>query len=474
MPFRQTKIIATIGPASQSAEKISSLIQAGVNLFRFNFSHGDHQEKEHSIKLIRKISAQLGAVVSIIGDLQGPKIRTGSLPDRGITLVPGQKITLTTPGNFVSDKSIPIDYPFLANDVRQGDRILLDDGLMEIHVQAIETSNIHCQVISGGLLLKHKGINLPGVALSLPALTAKDIDDIMFCIDRNFDFIALSFVRQKNDITMLRDIMKQHNANIPIIAKIEKPEALQNFDAILSTADVIMLARGDLGVEINPEKVPLIQKRLIKRCNAVGKPVITATQMLESMIHNPRPTRAETSDVANAILDGTDAVMLSGETAIGSFPVQAVIIIDRIALDVEQGISRTTSALQPAADEPDDEFLAETISRAACQVAEDIKASAILAFTMSGRTATLVAKHRPATPIIAVTASELIQRRINLHRGVHSLAAPARDNTEEQIEEVTQTVLQSGILNTGDRVVITMGCPIKAVGSTNLLKVHKL
>jgi pyruvate kinase len=268
--------------------------------------------------------------------------------------------------------------------------------------------------------------------------------------------------------------MRRHNGDIPVIAKIEKPEAVQNFTAILAAADGIMLARGDLGVEMRPERVPLIQKHLIRECNAAGKPVITATQMLESMIHNSRPTRAETSDVANAILDGTDAVMLSGETAVGSFPVRAVTVIDRIALDVEQSIEHVTFSLPAAADSSVDEFLSETIGRAACQVAEDIDASAILAFTMSGKTAALVAKHRPSTPIIALTASDKVRRLVNLYRGVLSLTVVARDNTEEQVDEVERTILKAGILKTGDRVVITLGSPVRAVGSTNLLQVHRL
>lgn len=474
MQYRHTKIVATVGPASRSAEKLTRLMHAGVNIFRYNFSHGDNLKKEQSINLVRKLAAQEGIVISILADLQGPKIRTGDIPDPGIQLVAGQHVTLTADDGFRGNDRIPIDYPQLSDDVRPRDRILFDDGLMEVKVQSIDKRGIHCQVLTGGLLLKRKGVNLPGVTLSLPALTAKDLEDVQFCIAQDFDFIALSFVRQGNDIDMLRDVMRRHNGDIPVIAKIEKPEAVENFTAILAAADGIMLARGDLGVEMRPERVPLIQKHLIRECNAAGKPVITATQMLESMIHNSRPTRAETSDVANAILDGTDAVMLSGETAVGSFPVQAVTVIVRIALDVEQSMDHVTFSLPAVADISVDAFLSETIGRAACQVAEDIDASAILAFTMSGKTAALVAKHRPSTPVIALTASDKVRRLVNLYRGVLSLTVVARDNTEDQVDEVARTILQAGILKSGDRVVITLGSPVRAVGSTNLLQVHRL
>jgi len=353
-----------------------------------------------------------------------------------------------------------------------GDQILLDDGLMELEVLDVQDSDVRCRVRFGGLLKDRKGINLPGVNVSAPSLSAKDLEDLRFCIDQEIDYLALSFVRRASDVLELKTLLSQSGSTIKVISKIEKPEAVMNFDSILEASDGIMVARGDLGVEIRPEKVPLIQKEIISKCNQAGKPVITATQMLESMINNPRPTRAEASDVANAILDGTDAIMLSAETASGDFPVEAVSLMHRIALDVEtdsslRGKHISTKGAQDIA-------LAEAIGQSACQISQRVGAKAILAFTQTGNTAALVAKYRPAIPIYAVTPSRAVRRRLALYSGVQSLRVDIQGNTESQIEWVEKSVLDAGVLQKGDVVVITMGSPISEPGTTNLLKVHQL
>jgi pyruvate kinase len=315
--FRHTKIIATIGPACDSREKIEQLMLAGADIFRLNFSHGDRQQKARIVEYIRELAGQHRIPVGILGDLQGPKIRTGRMQNGAIQLADDAVVTLTAADIVGDTEHIPVNYPGLADEVATGDRILLDDGLLEIEVLDTEGGAVRCRVLTGGILKDRKGVNIPGAALSVPSLTEKDLEDAAFAMEQGLDFLALSFVRSAADVQQLKSLLQSKNSTIPVIAKIEKPQAVENFDAILKEADAIMVARGDLGVEISPERVPLIQKRIIRRCHEAGKPVITATQMLESMIGNPRPTRAETSDVANAILDGTDAVMLSGETAAG-------------------------------------------------------------------------------------------------------------------------------------------------------------
>jgi pyruvate kinase len=371
--------------------------------------------------------------------------------------------------------AIPVSYATLAHDVRIDDRILLDDGQLELRVTGSEGDEVHARVVDGGLLRDGKGINLPGVEVSVESLTAKDLADIDFCIREEVDYLALSFVRRAADIEALQTILAERGGDfIRIIAKIEKPEAVADFDTILQAADAVMVARGDLGVEMSPEKVPMVQKELIRKCNLAGKPVITATQMLESMITQPRPTRAETSDVANAILDGTDAVMLSGETAIGAFPRETVAVMDRVARDVEghpamlQGAHRATATLDPLLQPT------EAIGRAAARMAAQVRAAAILAFTQTGGTATLVAKYRPRLPIIAVTPYLGVQRRLALYHGVRSLQVTIEGNTESQIESVAARVVASGLLHSGDTVVLTMGSPLSTPGTTNLLKIHTL
>lgn len=472
--YRQTKIVATVGPASDSEEMLNRLMDAGADVFRLNFSHGTLQNKADIIDRIRKLSKERQRAFAILGDLQGPKIRTGIMAGGAMLLAVGAEVTITTRSIEGSGQLIPTTYRQLPEDVDPGDRILLDDGLLELEVIGHENGEVRCRVIVGGTLKDRKGINLPGVKVSAPSLTEKDLDDLQFCMEKGVDYVALSFVRTADDVVALKERLATAKAEIGLIAKIEKPEAVDNFDAILAAADGIMVARGDLGVEIQPEKVPLIQKSIIRRCNTSGKPVITATQMLESMISNPRPTRAETSDVANAILDGTDAVMLSAETASGEYPVEAIRLMVRVAADVEADPQLQATGFRPISEAKGYRELPEAIGQAACRTAEAVEAGAILAFTQTGSTAALVAKYRPHLPIYAVTPTQAVRRRMALYRGVRSIRVDIEGDTEAQICSVEKAVLDSGELDKGDVVVITMGSPVSDPGTTNLMKVHRL
>ncbi|MBJ6750528.1 pyruvate kinase [Geomonas anaerohicana] len=472
--FRRTKIVATVGPASDSEQMLDTLIHAGVDVFRLNFSHGDYASKAAVIGHIRKLSQEHEHAVAILGDLQGPKIRTGLMAGGSMQLEAGSEVVVTTREVLGQDNLIPTIYQGLPRDVKPEDRILLDDGLMELKVLRVEGDDVRCQVVTGGLLKDRKGINLPGAKVSAPALTEKDKEDLQFCMEQQLDYVALSFVREASDVTELKEIIDRAGSPLRIIAKIEKPEAVLNFAAILRVSDGIMVARGDLGVELNPEKVPLIQKRIIRSCNDAGKPVITATQMLESMVNNPRPTRAETSDVANAILDGTDAIMLSAETASGKYPVEAVSMMVQVARDIETDPQLMAQCCKTPNGQSSLPNISEVIGMAACRAAESVKASAILAFTQTGSTAALVSKYRPAQPIIAVTPSPMVRRSLALYAGVHALRVDIEGDTESQIISVEAAVLAMGWLKKGDLVVITMGSPLSSPGTTNLMKVHRL
>lgn len=467
---RRTKIIATLGPASSSPATIAHLMAAGADVFRLNFSHGSNEEKAAIIASIRAVAEREGKEMTILADLQGPKIRTGRMENGAIPLARGERVEITTDEVLGRPGRISTIYKSLPRDVKPGSRILLDDGLIELKVHEVEGNTVVCTVVSGGLLKDLKGINLPGVDVSSPSLTGKDRVDLEFCLAQKVDYLALSFVRKGSDVEELKRIIYDHGLQTPVVAKIEKPEALRNFKAILKAADGIMVARGDLGVEVEAERVPLIQKKIIRACNEVGKPVITATQMLESMIANPRPTRAETSDVANAILDGTDAVMLSGETASGRYPVEAVRTMAKVALDVER------SRLGRAGTSPGrsgHNNIAEAVAEAACQAATHLKAKAVVVFTQSGSTASLIAKYRPPLPILAFTPFPEIRRRLALYWGVQTFMIGSMAGTDQQIKAVESILLPAGFRK-GDLVVITMGVPIEARGSTNLMKVHKL
>ncbi len=472
--FRRNKIVATVGPSSASREMLLALMEAGADIFRLNFSHGQHAALAETVSLIRELSSDRRQAVAILGDLQGPKIRTGMMRNDVMILTEGQSVVITTADVLGEDGLIPTTYRALPQDVQCDDRILLDDGLLELQVEKIIDNDVHCRVLVGGALKNRKGMNLPGVAVSAPALTEKDLVDLEFCLAQELDYLALSFVRTAADVEQLKALLCQRQASIQVIAKIEKPEAVEAFAEILKVSDGIMVARGDLGVEISSEKVPLIQKHIIRQCNLAGKPVITATQMLESMVHNPRPTRAETSDVANAILDGTDAVMLSAETASGKYPCEAVAMMVRVAADVERDPQLKEQFFHPLSEQEGHRSLPEAIGQAACRVAQSVDAAAILAFTQTGSTAALVAKYRPPMPVYAVTPSQAVRRRMALYGGVRSIRVDIEGDTEAQIRSVDAAVLEAGVLKKGDVVVITMGSPLSDPGTTNLLKIHQL
>lgn len=448
---------------------IARLMGAGVDVFRLNYSHGDSSEKSRIIQSIRSVSNRVGRQAGILADLQGPKIRTGIMAGDAMVLTKGQDVTITTRDIIGEHGLIPTTYGCLPNDVRSGARILLDDGLMELKVVAVDDHSVLCHVITGGVLKNNKGINLPGSQVSESSLTAKDLRDLDSALEVGVDFVALSFVRSADDVDQLKRIIYSRGFDTPVIAKIEKPEALRNFKKILHSADAIMVARGDLGVEVKAEKVPFYQKKIIAACNEAGKPVITATQMLDSMVRNPRPTRAETSDVANAIIDGTDAVMLSAETAAGDYPVESVEIMSRIARYVEQThtwplkVGRKSSS--PS--------ISRAVAESACQAASSLNAKAIAVFTQTGSTATLISRFRPSIPIRAFTTTREIQSRLSLNWGVMPTGIAVMVELDEAIRAVENILLASGF-HRGDIIVVIMGMPIEARGSTNLMKIHKL
>lgn len=472
--FRRIKIVATIGPASADRSVLLALMEAGADVFRLNFSHGRHEELAEIVRTIRDLSTNRRRAVAILGDLQGPKIRVGRLRDGQMMLVAGDLVTITTRDVVGVDGVIPTTYAVLPLDVTPGDRILMDDGLLEMRVEQVAEADVTCLVVVGGLLRDRKGINLPGAKVSAPSLTAKDLEDLDFCVAQELDYVALSFVRSAADVLRLKDLLIERKAALKVIAKIEKPEAVADIAGILQVSDGIMVARGDLGVEMDPEKVPLIQKNIIRRCNQAGKPVITATQMLESMVGSPRPTRAETSDVANAILDGSDAVMLSAETASGSYPREAVAMMVRVAQDVEADPELGRQVFETVLEDRGFRHLPEAIGLSACHVARNVGAAAILAFTQTGSTAALVAKFRPRIPIYAVTPSQAVRRRLALYAGVRSIRVDIEGDTEAQIRSVETAALAAGVVQKGDVVVITMGSPVSDPGTTNLLKIHRV
>jgi pyruvate kinase len=462
---KRTKIIATIGPASSSPAVIARLIRAGMDAARLNFSHGERKDHVRRIRLIRSESAKAGKQIAIIQDLQGPKLRVGAMQNDAVTLKRGGAVTVTTRKMTGTSSIISVTYPALAKDLRPGDTILLDDGRLELKVVKKVPAGLLCTVVCGGVLMSHKGVNLPGARLSLPSLSEKDREDLLFGAEQEVDYIALSFVRSPEDIKRTRRFINSLGADTPIIAKIEKPEAIDNLAGIIEAADGIMVARGDLGVEMSPEQVPLLQKKIINACNAAEKPVITATQMLESMIESPQPTRAEASDVANAILDGTDCVMLSGETAMGRYPVQSVEVMARIAVQAETSLSSIPADVHISG-------TGESVAHAACRAAEEQSARAIVTFTQSGSTALLVSKHRPRAGIIAATPFQKISRRLSLYWGVTPIILKVRRTTDDMIAGVENAMLRRKLVKPRDLIVITAGVPVGVAGSTNMMKIH--
>jgi len=463
----KARIIATVGPASQSPEILAELLLQGVDVFRLNFSHGNHEWHGLMIDEIRNQSRQIGRPVAILQDLQGIKIRTGSVEPDPVVLLTGQSLQLTTESVLGDAEQVSISYPDLPNDVSAGDEILLSDGQIQLRVVATTRTSIECSVLSGGRLVSNQGVNVPGVSVSAPPLTEKDRADLLFGIRKDVDYIALSFVQNANDVSELRAFLDQVDADIPIIAKLEKPSSIENLEGILERADGVMVARGDLGVEMSPEKVPMIQKRVIAEANRCGKLVITATQMLESMIRSPRPTRAEASDVANAVLDGTDAVMLSGETATGKYPVDAVRMMSKIVAQAE-----TYDVVSPYFEQVDDLSFPQTICISAYHASRAIAAKGIVAFTQSGSTARMISKYRPPVQIWGITPHTRIARRLMLYPGVQTVLMREIGNVDELITELEDVLIERGLVEPGDKLVILTGAPILERGNTNLMKLH--
>jgi pyruvate kinase len=471
--MRKTKIVCTIGPASESPENLRKLVLAGMNVARLNFSHGDFDEHGGRITNIKKVREELGKTVAVLLDTKGPEIRLGKLKEEPIELVQDETITLTTEEILGDKDRIPVSYKQLPQDVHVGSTILIDDGLIGLRVEGVKDTEIVCRIVNGGQIKGRKGVNVPGVRINLPGITEKDAADIRFGIERGIDFIAASFVRKASDVMEIRAILEEHNAqHIQIISKIENQEGVDNLAEILEVSDGLMVARGDLGVEIPAEEVPLVQKRMIKMCNHAGKPVITATQMLDSMQRMPRPTRAEASDVANAIFDGTDATMLSGETAAGKYPVESVLTMARIAERAESALEHREIFLKQASAQQTS--VTEAISQAVANSALDLNAKAIITATESGYTARMVSKYRPKAPIIAVTPNESVMRRLNLVFGVFPIKGEVAANTDELFEKSVSSAQNSSLIQHGDIVVITAGVPVGRSGTTNLIKIHQV
>ena len=462
---RRTKIVATIGPASSDPEVLARLLPV-IDGARLNFSHGTHEDHARRAEEIRAGKAELGHPVALIADLQGPKLRIGELSEP-LELERGEEVTISGEDG-ARDGDLPIAPAVLGSVLQPGFDVLIDDGAVRLRVGRVERGRASCEVLVGGTVTSHKGVNLPGVPLPIPSLTRKDIDDLQFALDLGCDFVALSFVRTASDVQALKTLIEASGSTAHVIAKIEKAEAVAVLDEILATADAVMVARGDLGVEIGVAEVPLLQKRIILRALERGKPVITATQMLESMIHAPEPTRAEASDVANAVLDGTSAIMLSGETAIGEFPVESVAYMDRIARAVEPSLGYRHE-IPGAEDEP---TVGQAMSNAACDIAEALGAAALLVPTFTGKTASAVARLRPRRPIIGLTHHEYALRHMALEWGVTPVSIPEAPDVEELWTTSLDAAVGTGIVEKGDRVVLTAGTAVNIPGSTNVIKVE--
>lgn len=470
--MKKTKIVATIGPASESEEILEKLFKNGLNVCRLNFSHGSHEEHRKRIDTIKKVRSNLELPIALMLDTKGPEIRLGNFEDGTIELEEGDIFTITS-RDILGDKSIVnVSYTGLPNDIKQGNIILIDDGLVELRVlEIIDKTDIKCIALNGGTLKDHKGVNVPNVEINLPAITQKDVDDILFGIEQDIDFIAASFIRKADDVNEIRKILEDNEGHhIRIISKIENQQGVDNIEEILAASDGIMVARGDLGVEIETEIMPIVQKELIRKCNIVGKPVITATQMLDSMMRNPRPTRAEVTDVANAILDGTSAIMLSGETAAGKYPVESVRTMYNIAIKTEESLNYAELLREKS--NRSEISTTNAIGRATCYTAQDLEAAAIITATSSGYTSKAISKFKPKAPIIAVTTTERVMRRLALEWGVYPVLAPESENTDEVIFNSVEATIKAGYAQKGDLVVITAGIPAGLSGSTNLIKVH--
>ncbi|MDO8585814.1 MAG: pyruvate kinase [Armatimonadota bacterium] len=466
--MRKTKIVCTIGPASSSEEGLAALIRAGMDVARLNFSHGSYDEHAERFAAIRRISAEMGRIVGVLQDLSGPKIRIGTIREEPVVLEPGQRLVLTTRSVPGDSREVNLPHPELVSQMRRGRHIFLDDAKIELRVLSATETDVETIVVAGGPLSSRKGVTAPGTTLPQPSLTDKDARDLSFGLKLGVDWVAASFVRSADDAGPIRRIMDELGVHVPIIAKIERPEAVRRIDAIVEAFDGVMVARGDLGIELPVERVPLIQKSIIRKCNAAGKPVITATQMLDSMMHNPRPTRAEVTDVANAILDGADATMLSGETAVGQYPLRAVKIMARIAVTTERALRAGTPEDRPAAN------VTDAIGEAAAELASDLNLRAIITSTATGGTARRISKRRPRARIIAAATQDSVARQLTLSWGVIPLSVPSRQTTDETIEQAIAVAKEAKLVKTGDTVVVTGGFPVGAPGRTNLIKIERV
>jgi len=468
--FNKTKILATVGPASNNEEILKSLAYAGANVFRLNFSHGDHQGHEEVIRLIRKINKETNLNIGILQDLQGPKIRVGEVENNGVQINSGDTITITNDPVIGTSSLVSTVYKNLPNDVNPGDKILIDDGNLEVVVNHTDGKNVNCTVIHGGILKSKKGINLPNTKVSAPSLTEKDLIDLEFGLANEVDWIALSFVRSAEDIIELKEKIVKSGKVCKIIAKIEKPEALANIDEIIAVTDGIMVARGDLGVEVPMEMVPLWQKKLVEKCKLAGKPVIIATQMLESMIVNPRPTRAETNDVATAVLDGADAVMLSAETASGKFPVNAVKAMSSIIAYVENNADVYHNLYKIPED--GNTFLSDNLILMASRLSRNVKAKAIVGITSSGFTGFKISSHRPLASIFVFTKNKSLITQFSLVWGVRAYHYESAISTDDTLTDIENQLKNDGHVTSGDIIINTASMPLKASGKTNMLKIH--
>ena len=468
--FNKTKILATVGPASNNSDMIKSLATAGANVFRLNFSHGTHAIHQEVIQIIRKINKEHNVHLGILQDLQGPKIRVGEVENNGVEIVPGQPITITNDPVVGTSRLVSTVYQNLPQDVVEGDRILIDDGNIELLVNDTDGKNVNCTVVHGGILKSRKGINLPNTKVSAPSLTEKDLEDLEFGLAQDVDWIALSFVRSAEDILDLRERIQAAGKDCKIVAKIEKPEALENIDAIIEATDAIMVARGDLGVEVPQEIVPLWQKKMVEKCKLACKPVIIATQMMESMITNPRPTRAETNDVANAVLDGADAVMLSAETASGKYPVNAVKAMSSIISYLEENASIYNNLYKIP--ETDETFLSNNLILMASRLSRNVSAKAIIGITSSGFTGFRLASHRPSASIFIFTRNQKLLTQMSLVWGVRSYLYSSQVSTDTTFDDIENTLKKDGHVNSGDIIINTASMPLKEKGRTNMLKIH--
>ena len=465
---RRAKIVCTLGPATSTIEQVTALVEAGMDVARLNFSHGSHADHEAAYRVVREASDRTGHAVAVLADLQGPKIRLGTFGEGRAHWETGARVCVTVEDVVGTAERVSTTYKGLASDVRVGDRLLVDDGKLALSVVDVDGPDIGCLVVEGGEVSNNKGLSLPNVAVSVPALSDKDIEDLRFALHLSVDFIALSFVRSPADVELVRDIMRQEDVYVPVIAKLEKPEAVDDLEAIVEAFDGIMVARGDLGVELPLEQVPLVQKRAVQAARERNKPVIVATQMLESMITNSRPTRAEASDVANAVLDGADAVMLSGETSVGKYPIAAVRTMERIIDAVESDHVRAPELVRVSRSR------AGAIVRAARDIGETLDVKALATFTQTGDTARRLAALHPRQPLLAFTVDARVRSQLALSWGVETFLVPEVSHTDDMVAQVDFSLLSIGRLKVGDRVVVVAGSPPNTVGSTNLMRVHEV